>query len=341
MATEDRVRIYSRLGVCLCDLRVTVERNLRVSDEGEAEFDIAVTDTNCRDDYLRFGNWLMVENSKLESWVGMIDEDQTWGKRSLHVQAYTPDRQLLYRNVPRQLNFSGKAGSIFRQLINITNREEATVIEVGEIWEGGPDMPDESLSGDTLQDYLFELVQRTDGEFSFTPVSQKGRLTIYANWSRRTGHKTNLALVESYNLMDISSMLRTRGKIENELWGYGNGASTNDRATAIALDTDSRSRYGLRQGSRVYSDYSEPGAVRAAVQSELNKVREARRVFKLSALDEGQTFEHIRIGNTHPLSAWSIGWGIETRVRTTGWYRNPLRGGLDLIVEEVLDDINE
>jgi len=37
----DRVRIYGRDGVGLCDLRVTVERSNFINDEGEAQFDLA------------------------------------------------------------------------------------------------------------------------------------------------------------------------------------------------------------------------------------------------------------------------------------------------------------
>lgn len=336
----DRIRIYSRGGIGLADLRVTVERSLFINDEGEAEFDIVTNDANCRDDFLNFGNWLLIENDKLESWVGMIDTPQEWRRRYVHVHAFTPDRQFFYRNVPKQLRLSGKSGNVFREVVNLCNRAETTIIEAGTIWAGGADMPDENMSGDNLQDYIIDLAERSGAEYTFTPVAYQGKLSIQAHWLERIGVDSNFGLEESYNLADENYSLR-RGTepIFNELWGYGNGGGQSDRPSATFADPVSVSRYGLRQGSKTYSDYSNGGAVFNALRNEINTTKDPEDVFKLSAVDIGTTYQNVRLGNTHPLRMWSVGYGVNTFARVTGLYFNPFAGKLELINREVKDGV--
>src|SRR3990167_696017 len=208
-----RVRIYDRGGIGLADIRVTPECSWIINDEGEGEFDIVVTDENCREDYLRFGNWLLFEFDNLEPWVGMIDEPQEWRRRYVRVRAYTPERQFFYRAVPRQLMLSGKSGNIFRKIINLCNNAEPTIIEMGDIWAGGPTLPKENMSGDNLQRYVLELAKRAHAEWSFTPVPSSGRLTIKANWHKQQGIETNFPLEESFNLADDNHTLRRQNKV--------------------------------------------------------------------------------------------------------------------------------
>lgn len=334
--TEDRVRVFTRNGICLADLRVTVDRNMSINAEGEAEFDISRNDPNCREDYLRFGNWLLVENSKFETWVGMIDTPLIKQRRFLHVTAYTPERLFRKRNVPRQLKLSGSAGTIFTELVNLINRAEGTIISIGDIWTGGRQFPAENLSGDTLADCLDALVERSGGEYSFTPVVHRGQLRIEANWHETMGISSYFVLEESWNISDEASAVRIQGQIENELWGYGNGASQTDRPTATFRDDESSGWYGLMQGSRVYSDYQSADGVLKAIRAEMNTTRRPENIYAFSILDEGATFENVRSGNDHPLRMWSF--GIETTARVVGWYYNPSNGRINIKSVEVYYD---
>jgi tail protein (putative endopeptidase) len=339
MAVEDRSRIYNRQGICLCDPRVTVERDYAINDEGQANFDIAITDPNYREDYLRPGNWLLTENSKLQPWVGMIDTPIVPKRRFMQMQAYTPEHQFTKRNVPRQLNLSGKAGAIFKEIINITNREQPTIIQAGTVWMGGPSIDDEELSGDTLLDVLQTLVERTGGEYSFTPVTSNGQLQILANWRKTIGTVSQFPLEESWNVSDEVNQLRIQGDIENELWGYGNGADQNSRATAVYRDKESYAKYGLMQGSYVYSDYVQEGKVLAAIRQKINETRFPENLYKFAILDEGATYEQVRLGNVHPLRLWSPAFGVNTKARVVSMFYDPLRGKADVIGEEVFDDV--
>lgn len=336
---EDRVRIYQRTGIGLCDPKVTVERNLDLITEGEAEFDIVTTDPACRDDFLRFGNWLLVENSKLESWVGMIDEIQEWHRFYVHVHAFTPERQLMYRDVPKGLRMSMKAGSIFKEIINFTNRVEPTPLQVGDIWVGGGDMPQENLTGDHLADYLASLVERSNCEYNFVAAPFNGKLTIYGNWYQRLGVDTQFPLEESWNLSEEDNGLRIQGKVANDLQGFGSGQSTSDRPLANYEDAASISKYGRRQGTKSYSDYTGAGAVMKALKNEINQTREPDNVFQYMALDQGDTWLNLHVGSSYPLRIWSLRWGIKSRVRLSGWYYNPFNGGVQMKLMEVLNDV--
>ena len=339
MAVEDRIRLFNRQGTCLCDLRVTVERNLSINEEGEAEFDMVITDVNCREDFLRFGNWLLIENSKLPPWVGVIDTPQTWKKRMVHVSAYTPERMLAKRNVPRQLPLNGKAGVIFQEIINLMNREEPTIISIGDVWTGGRDMPEESLNGDNLRDVLQNLTERSGGEYSFTAVIFKGKLSVLANWYDELGEVSMFPLEESWNLSDENNSIRIQGDIENELWGYGSGAGQTDRPTSTFRDDESMGIYGLMQGSRVYSDYNDEGSVLNAIRNEINDTRFPKKVYSVSMLDVGETYSQVKLGNTHPLRLWSVGFGVNATIRIIEMYYNPYRGKVDLHNQEIFDDV--
>ena len=340
MAVEDRIRLFDRSGTCLCDLRVTAERNLSINEEGEAEFDIAYTDVNSRDDFLRFGNWLLIENSKLGPWVGMVDRPQVGKKRFTHIHAYTPEHQLAKRNVPRQLPLNGKAGVIFKEIINLMNREEPTIISIGDVWSGGRDMGEESLNGDNLKDVLQNLTERSGGEYSFTPTVFKGKLSILANWHKEIGEVNMYPLEESWNISDENNSYRLDGDIENEIWGYGSGAGQTDRPTATFADNESIGIYGLMQGSRVYSDYSDEGSVLTAVRNEVNDTRFPKKIYSVSMLDVGETFSQVKLGNTHPFRLWSVGFGVKTTIRVVEMYYNPYRGKVDLHNQEVFDDVS-
>lgn len=332
----DRVRIFDRGGLGLCDPRVTAERSWFINEEGEAEFDITTFDINCREEWIRFGNWLLIENDKLESWVGMIDVPQDWKRRYVNVHAYTPERQLIYREVPKQLKMSGKSGAIFKKIINLVNYAEQTIIQIGDVWDGGIDMPNENLSGDNLFDYIKNLAKRAGAEFSFTPATDNGKLIIKANWLKRLGVDSQFPLEESFNLADDNNTLRIQGRFNNELWGYGNGASQADRPTATIVDSASRGKYGLRQGSRTYSDYSTAGAVINALKGEISKSKNPRNSYKVAAVDVNNTFAEVKRGNTHPFRLWSVGFGIRNLSRVRGLYFNPYRGKLEMNLDELI-----
>lgn len=338
---SDRVRIFSRYGIGLCDLRVSAERNWGVKGEGEAEFDIVYTDAACREDWLRFGNWLLIENNKLPPWVGMIDVPREWKRRAAHVHAYSPEKIFQYRNVPRKVRFNGKSGVIFRQILSLVNLAERTVIEEGEIWEKGPDLKDESLSGDNLLDYLTSLTERANAEFWFTPTIQDGKLAVLANWCHKIGHEYQFPLEEGYNVADEDNCLRVQNEFTNEVWGYGNSGGPVKRASVYMRNEDSVHTYGLRQGSKVYSDYENVGPVLNALKGEINSLSVPHNVFKLSALDVGDTFFNLRLGFTYPVRTWSVGFGLNTKARVIGMYYDPLRGKVDLTFEEVFDECQD
>jgi len=186
--------------------------------------------------------------------------------------------------------------------------------------------------------YIKELAKRAGAEFSFSPVAAGGRLTIYANWSARIGQATNFSLEESYNLMDDNYTLRVQGRVQNELWGYGNGGGQADRPLAVFRDDASIGTYGLRQGTRSYSELNDAGSVLNHIRSEINKTKDPKNTFKIAALDVGATYDNIRVGNSYPLRLWSIGFGIKANVRAVGIHIDPFRGRVELMTNEVTND---
>src|ERR1043165_7303465 len=89
---QERVRIFRKDGTAAAEFRARVQRSWVIGDEARAEFVLSSNRSNyVNEDVILPGNWLVVQNSALPSWVGVIDEPINWGTRNVTLSAYTPE----------------------------------------------------------------------------------------------------------------------------------------------------------------------------------------------------------------------------------------------------------
>lgn len=342
---QDRVRIFDRAGVALAEFRASVERSWILGDEGRALFNYPVNQPKVvNDDVLRFGNWMLVENSALPPWVGVLDTPREWNNRQVAIHAYTPEHVLFQRRGPAEEKLTGSAGIIFTKLINLVNTSELTVIRTGNIWYGGTSR-EETLNPTPLSENLKQVWTRSGEDYTWRPVTDtNGRLIVYGDWTKKLGNDYDVHLHQGTgggNIEMVSNVLVEDGDIVNDVLAYGEGLSWLSRPVAIISDTDSIGKYGLRQSSKEYFGVSVIGTLQENATEFIAKNSAAVKTFHINALNKGETFNYIRLGNSLKLRFEKAGFmgsnlGYETSVRITGMSYDPdIRNKIELVCEEL------
>jgi hypothetical protein len=337
---DERVRIFDREGYPLAEFRATVERSWTIADEGRAAFTYPSRKTDIvNEKVLNFGNWLLVENSDLPAWVGVIDTPREWTSRNVTVCAYSPEHVFGWRRGPLEVRLSGSPGTVFDKLLSYVNQAETTIIRPGNIHRGGRPM-EETINPTGLDRDLERICERSSEEYQWRPmIDTGGRLIVYADWMESLGITTGAILHEGRgggNIETVANILVEDGPILNDLLAYGDGLTWTSRPNINIVDLASIGAYGRRQSSAGYSGVTN---VQTLKDNGLEKVladRNPLHTFKLHALNVGDTFKHIDLGNRLTLRMENVAFGIDTTVRITGMAYDPeSKNKIELVVEEI------
>lgn len=343
---KDRVRIFNREGFPVAEFRASVERSWSVADGGRALFKYPSRKTDVvNEKALNFGNWLLVESDTLPAWVGVIDTPRKWSPRTVEVYAYSPERVFAWRRGPLELKLSGTAGDIFAKLINRINEAEPTCLRAGDVFTGGVQR-EETLNPTTLDENLRRVTDRSGEEYTFRPITDaSGRLIVYGDWYERLGVDTGIMLQEGKgggNIEGVDNILVEDGDILNDLLAYGDGSTWNTRANTVITDSESLGKYGLRQGSEDYRGVTNVSTLLSNGRKKIAKEKNPIRTFHINALNVGDTFKYLSIGNRMLLRLQNIGFmsgglGYETTVRITAMAYDPqIKNKIELTVEEMV-----
>jgi hypothetical protein len=344
---QDRVRIFTRTGSPVAEFRASVERSWSIGDEGRAQFDYPTRKTDVMSDYvIQFGNWVLVENSQLPPWVGVIDVPRSSGVRTATISAYTPEHMFGFRVGPTEQVITGPAGLIYENLIGLMNSAEQTIIRPGNIWQGGAQRQ-ETINPVYLSEVVKRLHEGSGEEYAFRPATDiNGSLLIYADWTALLGTDTGILLHEGKgggNVESAATIMLEDGPVYNEILSYGDGATWQTKPQATVRDETSIGRYGLRQSAQEYSGVTSTTTLQASGAQNLLVTRFTARTFRLNALNVGDTFSYIGIGNMFTLRLENVGFnlggqGLQTRVRISGMRYDPdIKNKIDLVVQEVIN----
>jgi hypothetical protein len=341
----DRIRIFAKDGSEIAQFSARVERSWAIADEGRAQFAYPSRKTDVVNErVLQFGNWILIENSVIPSWVGVIDTPRTWDARYVTISCYSPERVFSWRRGPTEIVINASAGAIFESLIYYVNLAERTPLTAGNIWKGGTQRQ-ETLNPTALNEDLKRVQERSAEEYAWRPIVDNGKLIVYADWTEKLGIDTSALLHEGKfggNVEKASRILVEDAPILNDILGYGQGETWKTRPTALVFDAESASKYGLRQKAIEYNGVSSNQTLLDNSQTELNKTKNPSRRFALNALNVGDTFAYLQLGNRLNLQFQNIGFyngdvGYETRVRITGMSYDPSsKNELKLIVQEIV-----
>jgi hypothetical protein len=344
---RDRVRIFNRNGFPMGEFRASVERSWALGDEGRAQFEYPTRKTAVVNEYfLQYGNWLLVENDYLPTWIGVLDTPRKWSARSVTVSAYAPDHIFTQRCGPLERKLTGSAGAVFEKIIALVNEPQTTILRAGYIWRGGAQR-EETINPTLLSEDLKRLWERSGEDYAWR-AGVDSQLVVYGDWVKRLGVDTGIILQEGNgggNIEAVHEILQEDGTIVNELFAYGDGLTWVSRPNVIVRDYASISRYGLRQGSEEYIGVTNLTTLKDNADIYLRKFANPARTYHLNALHKGGLFKSLALGNRYKLRLQNAGFnggklGLEKTVRITAMSYNPqVKGKIELTVDEELNDV--
>jgi hypothetical protein len=339
--TYSIITLYDKTGKLLAEVPGSVAvRAWSLNENNQAQFVIPTSSALCREDYLRFGNYVMITHPKLPVWAGMIDPTRGWELDHVEITAFTPEYILKGRRGAGEATYTGSPGSIFTTLIGSANSRYPTLINLGEIFKAGASAS-RKLNFSTIYDGVIQLSQNTGEDFDVTPVESNGILSFVANWYKRKGDTKNLMLEEGVNVERASKVVIEQGDIINVLQGMSDGGSSGSKMTVELQDAASIALYGVRQSSYSFQGIKDRAALTTNTQAMLLQKRNPRKTFVLAALDVGTTFNDIRLGDIFPVSMKYIGFktgglGMETLIRVEGMAYDDNEGKLKLVCNEMI-----
>jgi hypothetical protein len=309
---SELVRVYDARGCALAELDVSPTVSWRLNGIGRCEFEVARTDPNFREEYLRPGNYLTVEyDNGLPDWVGVIDTDPrglVWRMSGLDVTAYEAAQMLKWRSaaeIPLMLDSS--AGNIFLELLRLANAPEDLLLRPGTVWLGGP------ARQETLKSYLYDHLEnisdRSGCDWQFTPARDlNNALVIQGHWLERAGVDSMVDLDEATNLARKDKMVRREGRIGNQYIGLGDASTSNTRLKSIQTNAESVALYRLRQMHETFYGNSNQGTLDNNTATAVARMSSPRDVLDIEAYNQNNLFGALRLGNRYAVRLYSQGW---------------------------------
>jgi len=343
MSSLSRVVVYDRGGRALATLNCITERSWILSGEGLCRITIAVNDAKVKQSIVQYGNLVSIEHDTLPLWAGVLDTDRLWGESRLVLTAWSGERLFKFRRSPLNLPLTGSsAGVLYKALIDIANTDEDLRVRAGDIWYGGTPR-DETLDGKKIYDHVRAISGRTGYDWGLDGTfDANGYLYFLANWYEARGEVKGQPLREGTNIIAAEDALTEQGIIVNDLLGIGDGSTLETRITYKEIDETSRGLYGLRQDAQDYPGNKEIGTLMDNVRGTLAASKNPLKTLNVIALDVGDTFKALRLGNVLPLYMTTVGWladgnvGMNTQVRIIGMRYNDDLDQASLIVQEVI-----
>lgn len=301
-------------GRVLTEIRPDIQRiSWRRNSMGALAFTLAATDEKLREEYLYFGNRVLLRfDNGLPDWGGVITGAAEWTGSAVAFEAQSAEWALTKRRTGRNRVFTEtRAGSILTALLDEADAFSPTYLLPGDIWFGGPVYSPE-YQRKSLYDVLSEL---TDGlataAFDVTAALDGGYVRFYVNFYERKGHdKPHIGLVEGHNVSGIR--YRRIDEIVNvwHLSGDGDGWSDDARVYATAIDRQSAPKHGIREDAETQSGVTQQTAIEEAAQARLEQTAWPTSVLGLTVIDS----------QPGPFAGYDVGDAVLCRLPSVGWF---------------------
>ncbi len=308
---------------------------------GEAKFSIARSDPLATEEFLRFGNRMLLQfDNGLPNWGGVIDTPRDWPEGAIEFTAYGAEKLLFFRKTPRKQRFyQATVGAIYTALIQAANAIFPTGVRVGKVWYGGElHSPEYNLAG--LGDvFTNELIGKlVNGAWDVTAYEDAGQIIFEANLYQQKGAlKPNVALLQDVNV-SVKGFAE-QGPIINKFHTPGEGDSWDEsRPIGAYEDTDSRKKYGLREGVEMLSDVSLQSTLDAVARNRTDQTSAPVSVPDLRAANLAPAlYSRYGLGDSPwlELPDYGFGGGFAGFARLLAREFVPSDGVCDLVLESV------
>jgi hypothetical protein len=336
-----RALIGDRTGRILAEVEPEVGPvSWRLNEVGRATLTFAKSDPKAIEDYLRFGNRLLLQfGNGLPDWGGVIDPPRAWDGRRIRVTAYSGEYLLGLRQTGKSRAFSSATvGHVFQTLIQEANALSPTGLTAGSVWGGGSAHSPEYHFDNLLKIIQESLTERLSAaDFAVLAAEMSGYVAFTAHlYERRGADKPGVVLLEDHNLAGIG--LNEQGPVVNCWDVVGQGTTWGEeRPAAHVEDAESVAAFGRREDSQVYSDTAAETTLEETAGNKLVETAWPRNVLTLEAMDlPPARFADYDVGDSVRVMLHSYGFGgYDGLVRVLAREYDPARGVCKLVVQEV------
>jgi hypothetical protein len=325
-------------------------------DAGRCEFSMSLSDAKATENFLQFGNLLYIEhipamqadgtfNGQLPSWVGWIQPPRSWDIGVIHVTGYAAESIFSACPMP-WVSVKGSPRDIFLKIIEYSNQFMRTYGGGITIQPGVIENSDKIFSYDLRLSAYEHIKTMTTNAGMFWDVTgeptAKGNLALYANLYRSKGVQTGFDLNNlNTEASPGTSLLSEQGFPSNVILGHSQAQTAQSRHAGNGLHQDAVNDYGPLGLNLIFPGLKDGGAVKAAAQ--VRAASRGRPVKKVSrvALDIGQTFSYIDLGNVLRIIDRRVGFhpgggfGFDAQYKIVSMKYNDLTNRTDLTLEDV------
>jgi len=329
--------IYTPDGYAVADIKAAVTRSSLLNEVGEAVFAIPTSSVKCREDVLRFGNFLYCKNDSLADWVGVIDTPRTWKSGYVEVHAFEVPFLLQYRLPLLNQIVSGTPGERFTALITSANSKTDTLLRAGTVSTAG--VTGTEVLTDTIYSQLKSLSTIHGFDWICSPViDASGRLSITIDWMQKGGVETDLELSQGHNIMYGDTPLEEAGELIN----FVEGTSTIEGETSaqIVASYGENAPFGLREKRVAFDGITEITTLQYNCTQQVKAGINPTYGTPLTAINIGSTFRNIRLRNIARYRYNNVGFtggglGFTGNVRIEGYMFNEAVGTCELFTGQV------
>ena len=328
-------------GRILAQLRPNIGRmSWLFNRAGQVAWSLARTDEKLREEYLRFGNRVLIQlDNGLPAWGGVIGGPYEWGEASVGFTAWSGHALLGRRLTARTRRFDGETvGAIAQALLAEADGVWPVGVRLGNLWMGGaahyPEYHYKPLE-DVLHDSLVETLSAE--AFDVSAREERGYIVFELNlYEQRGTAKSNIALVENQNVTDVR--FRVEDVVANAWYMAGEGSDWGDtgRVYAEAVDEESVRLFGRREGFEMRSGVIYQSTLDATIRQRLEETAYPTRVLALATTDDRPArFRDYDVGDVVLCVLPSFDWnGVRGMYRVMGREFFPEHGVCDLVLEE-------
>lgn len=333
--------LANRFGTIIAQIRPQLGTlQWRLNEISRCELQISKNDAKVIERNFRFGNRILIEfiDEDLPNWGGILDIPYVWNATSLSVSAYSIEYLLQFRITQKTRFFQNvPVGEVFRRLLLEAEQRQSFGLVIGSIWKGGRHH-NLTFHFETLWNIIQNSVVKLEGvDIQFVPKIVDGEIKFVARLFEELGEdkSTRVLLKEGRNISEVS--LTQQGTIINEFVAVGAGSTWGpERKSSIYQNRASDQTYGLRQGSRVYSEATLQNTVDRFARTEVKNNAQPKTLLNVRAVNRlPSEFSKYSLGDVVLVVLPTFTWdGYSAACRITSMEYSFSDGSLTLVLEE-------
>lgn len=317
-----RFMIFDPLGNYLTDIDMpSTPRAWVLNDVGECSFQMPLGYAKTLERYLRYGNLVHIQhvpsvptNGKLPTWTGIILRDRIWRNDDvIECKAHSAEAIATVRPLPWVDGIKSTPKVVFESILRLGNtiaqRYNGIQIQVGTVEDRPVQIADDFRQ--QMYEHIVNLIKRTRMSWSITgEVDTKGKLNLYGNLYADIGRFTGLTLT-NLNSESASPLLREEGTPFNVIFGYSQAQTARQRFPGIGINADSLALHGFMGRNSSYMGLHDEASTKSAAQAEADIYGQPFLVMDRNALDLGDTFSRLRVGDAVHIDEHGAGFNLD------------------------------